>query len=145
MNDERVELTVEAVSAYVSNNPVPASELAGLIANVHHSLATLANGPVVAEEEAKKPAVNPKRSVQHDHLVCLEDGRKFRSLKRHLMAEHGLTPDEYRTKWNLDRSYPITAPGYSAERSELAMRIGLGRKPAAKTPASKRRNPTKKP
>jgi predicted transcriptional regulator len=97
VNEERIELTVEVVSAYVSNNPVPASELAELIAKVHQSLAALANGSAVAEEEANKPAVNPKRSVQHDHLVCLEDGRKFRSLKRHLMTEHGLTPDEYRT------------------------------------------------
>jgi len=128
-NDEIVELTVDVISAYVSKNPVPVAELPALIAQVHQSLSGLADGAVVAVEEAQKPAVNPKRSVHDDYIICLEDGKKFKSLKRHLSTHYNMTPDEYRAKWNLPHDYPIVAPGYAAARSAFAKKMGLGRKP----------------
>lgn len=134
-----VELTAEVVSAYVSNNPVPAAELPALIAQVHQSLSGLATGQVAAQEEPLKPAVNPKRSVHNDHIICLEDGKKFKSLKRHLMTHYGLTPEQYREKWNLPRDYPMVAPSYAATRSELAKKMGLGRKAKDAAPAKGRR------
>ena len=125
------ELTASIVSAYVANNPVPAANLAELIATVHSAVVRLPREqePVV---EPLVPAVNPKRSVHGDYIICLEDGKKFKSLKRHLMSSYGLTPDEYRTKWGLPHDYPMVAPNYSAARSQLAKALGLGRKPAAK-------------
>lgn len=142
MNDELIELTAGIVSAYVSNNPVPAGELAGLIADVSRSLETLRNGAPVPEQEPQKPAVNPKKSVHNDHIICLEDGLKFKSLKRHLTTHHGMTSDEYRAKWGLPADYPMAAPAYSAARSAMAKSLGLGRKPAAK-PAPKGRRKVK--
>jgi predicted transcriptional regulator len=127
-NEELIELTADVISAYVSNNPVPVAELPALIAQVHLSLSGLTGAAAAPAAEAHKPAVNPKRSVFDDHIICLEDGKKFKSLKRHLMTYHGLTPDEYRTKWNLASDYPMVAPGYSASRSALAKSMGLGRK-----------------
>lgn len=123
-----VELTADIVSAYVSNNPIPVTGLADLIASVHSSLSGLGQGSAVPAE-AQVPAVNPKKSVFPDYIVCLEDGKKFKSLKRHL-ALHGLTPDEYRARWGLKPDYPMVAPNYAAQRSELAKASGLGRKPA---------------
>jgi predicted transcriptional regulator len=140
-NEEIVELTADVISAYVSNNPVPVSELPALIAQVHQSLSGLAGGAVAQPEEVQKPAVNPKRSVHDDYIVCLEDGKKFKSLKRHLSTHYDMTPDQYREKWNLPRDYPMVAPGYAAARSALAKKMGLGRKSKAaemETPASKR-------
>jgi predicted transcriptional regulator len=133
--DELIELTADIVTAYVANNPVPAADLAGLIASLHSALKSLAQakGPEPEAKEPQKPAVNPKRSVHPDHIVCLEDGKKFSSLKRHLMTSHGMTPGEYRQKWNLGPEYPMTAPDYSVRRSELAKAIGLGT-PSASEP-----------
>lgn len=133
-----IELTAEIVSAYVSNNPIPANELPNLIASVHASLKSLGGAPVDPVEEPKTPAVNPKKSVHHDYIICLEDGKKFKSLKRHLSTHYNLTPDEYRTKWNLPRDYPMVAPSYAAARSELAKKTGLGRKSAAEAEPKKR-------
>ena len=127
-NEQLVTLTADVISAYVSNNPVPVSELPLLIAQVHQAMSGLAGGAVVATEEPQKPAVNPKRSVQDDYIICLEDGKKFKSLKRHLMTHYELTPDQYREKWGLDASYPMVAPNYAAARSQLAKKMGLGRK-----------------
>ena len=129
-----MELTAEVVAAYVSNNSVPAGDLPSLIADVHSALGRM-NAPApepapVAEKQ--KPAVNPKRSVHDDYIICLEDGKKFKSLKRHLMTHYGLTPDQYREKWDLDANYPMVAPNYAEARSVLARKIGLGRKRKAK-------------
>ncbi len=142
-NDGFLELTADIVSAYVSNNPVPAAELPSLIASISAAISGLAS-PVKADIEVQAPAVNPKRSVRDDHIVCLEDGLQFKSLKRHLMTHHGLSPEDYRAKWNLPADYPMVAPGYAAARSELAKKMGLGRKPKAETvvtPAKRARKP----
>ncbi len=122
-------LTAEVVAAYVSNNSVPAADLASLISNVHAALGNM-GGPVEPAPvlEKQKPAVNPKRSVHEEYIICLEDGKKFKSLKRHLMTHYKLTPDQYREKWELDPTYPMVAPAYAAARSILARKIGLGRK-----------------
>ena len=123
-----IELTADVVAAYVSNNPVPAGELPGLIAEVHSALGKVGGAPGVASVEKQKPAVNPKRSVHDDYIVCLEDGKKFKSLRRHIMTHYGLTPEQYREKWGLDAGYPMVAPNYAAARSQLAKKMGLGRK-----------------
>jgi predicted transcriptional regulator len=128
-SDELIEIAAEVVSAYVSNNPLPATELPNLIRSVHGALAGLGSAPVV-EVKAEKPvpAVNPKKSIFEDHIICLEDGKKFKSLKRHLMTHYKLTPEAYREKWGLDANYPMVAPAYARQRSELARQMGLGRK-----------------
>lgn len=131
-----IELTADIVSAYVGNNPLPVSGLPDLIASVSASVRKL-GGAVVAESPSLVPAVNPKKSVFPDYIVCLEDGKKFKSLKRHLRTDYGLSPDEYRTKWGLPPDYPMVAPNYSATRSALAKSTGLGRKPAAPAPVAK--------
>jgi predicted transcriptional regulator len=125
------ELTAEIVAAYVANNSVPAGNLAELIATVHTAVSGLSQ-PAAPALAALSPAVNPKRSVQPDYIVCLEDGKRFKSLKRHLMTKYGLTPEEYRTKWGLPHDYPMVAPNYAAARSELAKSMGLGRKAGTK-------------
>ena len=122
-----IDLAAEIVSAFVSNNSLPATELPALIGSVHHALNVLASGaaqPVT--EEPKAPAVAIKKSVQPDYIVCLDDGKRFKSLKRHLRTVYGLTPEQYRAKWGLPSSYPMVAPNYAATRSELAKRLGLG-------------------
>jgi predicted transcriptional regulator len=128
-NANQIELAADIVSAFVSNNAVPASELPGLIQTVHECLKRIVEGakaePAV---EAKPPAVPIKRSVTENFVVCLECGKKFKSLKRHLHAEHGLSPDEYRSKWALNRDYPMVAPAYATARSALAKQMGLGQK-----------------
>jgi predicted transcriptional regulator len=129
-----IELTSHIASAYVGNNSVAAADLPGLIRNIHTAL-TGVEKPVEAPVEAKSPAVSIKKSLGDDYLICLEDGRKFKSLKRHLRTKYNLSPDEYRAKWNLPRNYPMVAPAYAAARSNLAKQMGLGqggRKPAAK-------------
>ncbi len=123
-----IELTADVVAAYVSNNPVPATELPNLIADVHAALGRVTQSGEQVPVEKQKPAVNPKRSVHDDYIICLEDGKKFKSLKRHLMTHYGLTPEQYREKWGLDPSYPMVAPSYAAARSALAKKMGLGRK-----------------
>lgn len=133
-----LELTAEVVSAYVSNNPVPASELPALIATVADSINRL-SGPTPAELDKPVPAVPIKKSITNDYLISLEDGKKFKSLKRALSTRYGLTPDEYRAKWGLPADYPMVAPGYSAARSELAKQMGLGRKPGQKPKRGRKR------
>jgi predicted transcriptional regulator len=146
-NNDIAEMTADLVSAYVSNNSVPVSELSGLIAQVHQALAGLTGAAVEPLLEAQKPAVNPKRSVNDDYIICLEDGKKFKSLKRHLTTHYGLTPEQYREKWKLPADYPMVAPAYAAARSSLAKKMGLGRKPkeaAAEIPVAKKRATRKK-
>jgi len=127
-DDVLMELTADVVAAYVSNNPVPVSELSNLIADVHAALGRVTRTTEQVTTEKQKPAVNPKRSVHDDYIVCLEDGKKFKSLKRHLMTHYSLTPEQYREKWGLDPSYPMVAPNYAVARSQLAKKMGLGRK-----------------
>ena len=122
-----IEMTAEVVAAYVSKNHVRVAELPGLISTVHASLAGMGTAPVAEPETANLvPAVSIKKSVTDDYMVCLEDGRRFKSLKRHLQTAYGLSPEQYRAKWNLPRDYPMVAPGYARQRSELAKSIGLG-------------------
>ena len=123
MNDA-LELTTEIVAAYVSNNPVQSSELSNLIQNVHSTLQGLSGAPVEVPEA--KPAIPVKKSVTDDYIVCLEDGKKFKSLKRHLRAKYDMTPEEYRDKWGLPYDYPMVAPSYARKRSKLAKQMGLG-------------------
>jgi MucR family transcriptional regulator, transcriptional regulator of exopolysaccharide biosynthesis len=131
-NDLLAELTADVVSAYVSNNPVPAGDLPSLISEIHGALGKTLGGVVEEVQEKPRPAVNPKRSVTDDYIICLEDGQKFKSLKRHLMSHYGMTPEEYREKWSLASDYPMVAPAYAAQRSKLAREMGLGRKRGAK-------------
>ncbi|MGE3067215.1 MAG: MucR family transcriptional regulator [Hyphomicrobiaceae bacterium] len=121
-----VGLTAEIVSAYVSNNTVAASDLPGLIGEVHDALGRAAQKVGQVEREELKPAVTVKKSVMPDYLICLEDGKKFKSLKRHLRTHYNLSPEEYREKWGLPPDYPMVAPNYAAARSELAKQMGLG-------------------
>ncbi|TKT81209.1 MucR family transcriptional regulator [Aquamicrobium sp. LC103] len=127
-DDTLIELTADVVAAYVSNNPVPVGELPNLIADVHAALGRVGGVAEQAPVDKQKPAVNPKKSVHDDYIICLEDGKKFKSLKRHLMTHYNLTPDQYREKWGLDANYPMVAPNYAAARSQLAKKMGLGRK-----------------
>ena len=127
-NSALMELTAEVVAAYVGNNPVQVADLPGLISDVHAALGRVEQGVPAEPPVNKKPAVNPKRSIHDDYIICLEDGKKFKSLRRHLMAHFGLTPEAYREKWGLAPDYPMVAPGYAAARSKLAKEMGLGRK-----------------
>ena len=113
----------EIVSAYVSNNSVPSNQIRDLITSVHDSLMNVGEKPT----ETLKPAVPIKKSVKPDYIVCLEDGKKLKMLKRHLKTAFNLTPDEYRKKWGLPKDYPVVAPNYAVQRSELAKKIGLGK------------------
>ena len=135
-----VGLTADIVSAYVSQNPLPVAGLPDLIASIHSSLTGLGQ-PNMAEPPKQEPAINPKRSVTPDYIICMEDGKKFKSLKRHLAVHYGLSPDEYREKWGLKSDYPMVAPNYAAQRSMLAKAAGLGRKPQ---PAPARKAPAKR-
>ena len=126
----RVELAAEIVAAYVSHNPVSARELPGLIRETYVALAGAAQVGSASEasSEPQKPAIAVKKSVAPDHITCLEDGKQFKSLKRHLHSEHGLTPEQYRAKWGLPKDYPMVAPNYSEARAMMARDIGLGQK-----------------
>jgi predicted transcriptional regulator len=122
-----IELAADIVSAFVSKNSVPAGELPALIGNVHAALTNVASGSTQQPaEEPKQPAVPIRKSVQPDYIVSLEDGKRFKSLKRHLRTVYNLTPDQYRAKWGLAHDYPMVAPNYAAARSELAKQMGLG-------------------
>ncbi len=121
-----IEMTTDIVAAYLSNNPVDATQLQDLIRSIHDALNAIANGPAEPAAAPLEPAVPVKRSVNADYIVCLEDGRKFKSLKRHLRSQYNLTPDEYRTKWGLPKDYPMVAPNYAQARSALARAMGLG-------------------
>lgn len=121
------ELTADIVSAYVSNNTLVPADVPALIADVNDALARAAANAAVPMKEELKPAVSIKRSITADYLICLEDGKKFKSLKRHLRSHFDMSPDEYRAKWGLPYDYPMVAPAYAAARSKLAKKIGLGR------------------
>ena len=121
-----IELTADIVSAYVSNNSVSAGEIASLINQVHAALVRVSAGQSDAQPEPLKPAISVKKSITPDHLVCLEDGKKFKSLKRHLRTQYNMTPETYREKWGLPPDYPMVAPNYAAARSQLAKQMGLG-------------------
>jgi len=123
-----VALTAEIVSAYVGNNAVVAPELPNLIGDVHNALQQARRKEVEPEKVELVPAIAIKKSVTHDHIVCLEDGKKFKSLKRHLRTHYNLSPDEYRLKWGLAHDYPMVAPSYAAARSALAKSMGLGQR-----------------
>jgi predicted transcriptional regulator len=123
-----VELTADVVAAYVSNNVVQTGDLAGLISNVYAALGTTAQGEQTTPEVQAKPAVNVRKSVQDEEIACIECGQKFKSLKRHLMTYHDLSPEAYRTKWDLPASYPMVAPAYAEKRSRLAKKMKLGHK-----------------
>ena len=123
-----IELSTEIVSAYVSHNSVSANDLPRLIADVHGALRALQSNEAPAPVEELKPAVPIRKSIAPDYIICLEDGKKFKSLKRHLRTHYNLSPEEYREKWGLPADYPMVAPSYSATRSKLAKDNGLGRK-----------------
>src|ERR1044072_3277493 len=118
--------TADIVSAYVSNNTVPASEIPALINQVHSALMRVSRGHGGAPTEPLKPAISVKRSITPDYIVCLEDGKKFKSLKRHLRTQYNMTPEAYSEKWDLPPDYPMVAPNYAAARSQLAKQMGLG-------------------
>lgn len=140
----RLELTASIVSAYVTKNSVPMANLAGLVASVHESLNKLATR-AEPEPVPATPAVPIKKSVTPDYIISLEDGRKFKSLKRHLATHHGMTPEQYRAKWGLPPDYPMVAPNYAATRSELAKTMGLGRKSGPReAPPAKAKTPGKR-
>ncbi|WP_221792657.1 MucR family transcriptional regulator [Aquisediminimonas sediminicola] len=131
-------LTADIVAAHVSNNTVAINDVSALISNVYNALNSL-GAPVQIEEVKQEPAVSIRSSIKPDYIVCLEDGKKLKMLKRHLMSQYGMTPDDYRAKWGLPTDYPMVAPNYAAQRRELAVQIGLGRsgrrgkgRPAAK-------------
>jgi predicted transcriptional regulator len=137
MDDQKlsvIEMAADIVSAYVGKNAVQPDQLPEIIRQVHGALTSVGSGASDAPPAKLEPAVPIRKSIQPDHLICLEDGRKFKSLKRHLRTKYDLSPDEYRQKWGLPRDYPMVAPSYAASRSELAKSMGLGqggRKPAA--------------
>jgi len=137
---EIIEMTTDIVSAYVGNNSVAAADLPALIQSVHKALSGVTTGVEAVEVAPKEPAVSIKKSITPDFLVCLEDGRKFKSLKRHLRTKYNMSPEDYRAKWNLPKDYPMVAPNYAKARSDLAKQMGLGqggRKPARATRGKK--------
>ena len=131
---EVLEMTARIVAGYVERNSVPTTDLPALIQSVHHALNSVAAGAPAVETAPQQPAVPLRRSITADHLVCLEDGRKFKSLKRHLRARYNMSPEEYRAKWGLAKDYPMVAPNYAKARSDLAKKMGLGQagRPMAK-------------
>ena len=130
---ELLEMTADIVSAYVGNNTVSAEALPSLISSIHAALSGVSTGPVEPEPEPKEPAVPIRKSIAPDFLICLEDGRKFKSLKRHLRTKYDMSPEDYRAKWGLPKDYPMVAPNYAKARSELATQMGLGK--GGRTPA----------
>jgi predicted transcriptional regulator len=121
-----IELTADIVSAYVANNSVPAGDISTLISQVHSALLRVSNGQGEVVSETLKPAVAVKKSITPEFLICLEDGKKFKSLKRHLRTQYNMTPEHYREKWGLAPDYPMVAPKYAEARSQLAKQMGLG-------------------
>jgi predicted transcriptional regulator len=121
-----IDLTTTIVSAYVSNNPMPASDIPALIGQIHAALLRVSTGRAELPLEPAKPAVPVKKSMTADYLICLEDGKRFKSLKRHLRTQYSMTPEQYRDKWGLPPDYPMVAPNYAVARSQLAKKMGLG-------------------
>lgn len=138
--NEIIERTADIVSAYLENNTISAAELPALIQSVHRALTGVSSGAEVVEAVPRDPAVPIRRSITPDFIICLEDGRKFKSLKRHLRTKYNMSPEEYRAKWGLPKDYPMVAPNYAKARSDLAKQMGLGqggRKPARAPRAKK--------
>lgn len=131
VNEMLITLTSDIVAAHVSNNSVSVDDVPALIGNVYGALAGLGQ-TVVVEDKMPEPAVSVRASIKPDYIVCLEDGKKLKMLKRHLMTHYSMTPDQYRARWNLPADYPMVAPNYAEKRRELAKKIGLGRKPGVK-------------
>jgi predicted transcriptional regulator len=125
-NPPLVELTSRIVAAYISNNTIAPSEIPGLIAETYGALSRISSGAGPAQPADLKPKVAPKKSITPDYLICLEDGKKFKSLKRHLRTHYDLSPEQYRLKWDLPADYPMVAPNYARARSTLAKKMGLG-------------------
>jgi predicted transcriptional regulator len=126
-SDDILRLATEVVAAYVSNNPIPVSEVPAMLKTVHSTLGGLVGVSAGEMPIGQKPAVPVKRSVNPDYIICLEDGKKLKMLKRYLRSNYNMTPEEYRAKWGLPADYPMVAPNYAAQRSEFAKKIGLGR------------------
>lgn len=131
LKETLITLTADIVAAHVSNNSVAVSDLPNLISNVHGALAALGGTPAPVEAKLE-PAVSVRASIKPDYIICLEDGKKLKMLKRHLMTHYGMTPDDYRAKWGLPKDYPMVAPNYAEQRRSLAVKIGLGRKPGGR-------------
>lgn len=131
-----VELTADIAAAYLSANTVPAGDLASLIQTIHQALSGVSSGAPAPAAEPAKPAVPLKKSITPDYLISLEDGKKYKSLKRHLRTKYSMTPDEYRTKWGLPKDYPMVAPNYAKARSEMARSMGLGQGGRGRKPAT---------
>jgi len=125
--DDLLRLASDIVAAYVSNNPIPVAEVPGMIKTVHATLGGLASALPSDSPTNQKPAVPIKRSVTPEYIICLEDGKKLKMLKRYLRSNYNMTPEEYRAKWGLPADYPMVAPNYAAQRSEFAKKIGLGK------------------
>lgn len=123
---ELVNITASIVAAYVSNNTISSNELPGLIADTYAALSRAAGKAVAVERDESKPKIPVKKSVMPDYIICLEDGKKFKSLKRHLRTHYNMSPEEYREKWGLPHDYPMVAPNYAQARSQLAKKMGLG-------------------
>lgn len=139
-----IQLTADIVAAFVKKNQIPSEQLGALIAEVHKALVRAPVAAAMPEQKPLVPAVAIKKSVTPDYIISLEDGQKFKSLKRHLRGQYNMTPDEYRAKWGLPRDYPMVAPNYAKARSELAKRMGLGRKTEGATPTKKNAKPRKR-
>ena len=142
-NGQLSALTAEIVAAYAANNKISGPELASLIGDVHAALHRAPSAGVETPVE-QEPAVSIRRSITSDYIICLEDGAKFKSLKRHIKSEHDLTPDQYRNKWDLPRDYPMVAPSYAQARSELANKMGLGKKAGTKVAGRAKRKRSSK-
>ena len=126
---KNLELAAQIVAAYVGNNPVPQADIPRLISDIYKSLEGIASGEAPKAQAVElKPAINARKSITPDFLVCLEDGKKFKSLKRHLRSHYNLSPEQYREKWGLAADYPMVAPNYATARSSLAKRMGLGKR-----------------
>ncbi|MFQ5971194.1 MAG: MucR family transcriptional regulator [Alphaproteobacteria bacterium] len=134
---ELLRMTAEVVSAYLGNNMVPAGQIPEVIKSVHSSLTLLEGSQGDARQQVQKPAVSIKKSVTPDYIVCLEDGKKLKMLKRHLRTTYNMTPDEYRAKWGLETDYPMVAPNYAKQRSAFAKKIGLGRRARSRRRSSR--------
>lgn len=136
--EDILRMAVDVVAAYVSKNPLPAGQIPEVIQAVYNSLTGLENSAQEVKVEAPKPAVSIRKSVTPDYIICLEDGKKLKMLKRHLRTTYNMTPDDYRAKWGLPADYPMVAPNYAAQRSDFAKKIGLGRKTSEVQPLRKK-------
>lgn len=137
-NDILLEAACKIVAAYLRNNHVAPSDLSAIIKNIHHTLGTLSGGGPTDPATAQKPAISVRKSVTPDYIICLEDGKKLKMLKRYLRTRYGMSPEEYRGKWGLPADYPLVAPNYAARRSEFAKKIGLGRRTSSPPKRKKR-------